>query len=650
MIAVYDLETLLDFFLYIDLDIKTGEFNVFEISSLKNDYEQLIVHLKEVICQIGFNSLGFDSQIQEKLIREYRTLKNLNGETLAGKLHEYSQEVINKSNENKWPDYNERDLKIKQIDLYKIWHFDNEARRTSLKWIQYMTDWHNIEDMPINHLDRVTDRETADKIISYCKNDCLSTLQFYKISRGDTDISLYRGIDKLQLRKDVKAEFGFVCTNFNDVKIGDEINRVNYLKSTGLDRYDLKEMRVKTKTFTFKDCFPSYASFITPELKKFIGDISNEEVDLMRKQEFAFKFGSTKYTLAKGGLHSDDPARVIIPTSNEILRDADVGSMYPNAIRKRRLYPQHLGEKWLDGYADIIEHRLDAKEKFKETKDPKYQSIESAFKLALNGGSFGKTNEKSNWQYDPFVTFCTTIGCQIDLLMLIERFELAGIKVVSANTDGVLCLFDKQREQLYKDVCEEWEKEVGNYELGRLDFVNYQLFAQRSVNDYIAVKTNGEAKQKGASFTLKHEIHRNKSYRVIPLALNEYFTKGIAPSFFITNHNNIFDFCAGKRMKGAWYAETRGFKDGILVSERLQKTNRYYISNHGMKLIKCNPDGREIQEDAGKWLCTIYNKHVQKPIEDYDINYSFYIRKVNEIISEIQPELPGGDHKQLSLF
>lgn len=651
MIVIYDLETLKDFFLYVDLDMKDN-FNIFESSLFKNDIEALIEHIKKLKGQIGFNNLSFDSQVQQFIIKNYKDWKSLKGSQIAKIIHDYSQYVINKSNNNEWPDYNERDLVVKQVDLLRIFHYNNKARSCSLKWLQYSMDWHNIEDMPISHEDSVSSREMADSVIGYCKNDCLSTREFYKVSRGETENELYRGKDKLQLRKDIKKEFGFDCTNFDDVKIGDELNKINYLKATDLTKYDLKGLNAKIERFRFGDCFPSYMSFLTEQMNNFANTIRNIEVFAEGEQKFPFTFFGTKYTIAKGGLHTEDKSRIIEPLNSQILRDADVGSMYPNAIRKRRIFPSHLGEKWLDGYSSIIDKRIEAKGLYKKTQEKRYESFSEAFKLALNGGSFGKLQDDKNWQYSPKSCFQVTIGSQIDLLMLIEMFELTGIKVVSANTDGVVCLFDKDKESIYYSICKEWEVKVGNNgkNNGELEYADYRLIAQRSVNDYIAIKTNGELKHKGKSFTIYHEFHKNKSYRIIPLALNEFYSKGINPRTFIANHDNIFDFCAGVRTKGTWYLEARGVFKGKYITKKLQKTNRYYISNEGFKVIKCNPDGREIKQDSGKWLATIYNKHVSKNMNEYDINYDFYVKQVYDIISEIQPEIINEHYSQLSLF
>jgi len=658
MYKIYDLEVLRNYFLYIDLSLEENKFKIFEISKFKNDILDLIYHLNSIRGQIGFNNLSYDGQILQFIINNYKKWIKLDGESISKIIYNYSQTVINRDKDS-WPDYRERDLSIKQLDLFKVWHYNNKARSCSLKWLQYSMDWHNIEDMPVKHYDYINDRKTADSIIEYCKNDCLSTREHYNITIGKTENKLYKNIDKIQLRKDVEKEFKFQCLNFSDVKIGDEIMKTNYCIATGIDKYDLKPV-IKNQSFTFGDCFPDYISFKTEELNNFIDSIRYIKIDPESKdQKYKFTFGKTVYTFAKGGIHSNDKPRVIIPSSNQILRDADVGSQYPNAIRKRKIYPSHLGIKWLEGYTDIINKRIEAKRLYKETKESKYKSFDEAFKLALNGGSFGKLNEKTNWQYDPFCLFQCTIGNELEIMMLIEDMELNGIRVISANTDGIVCLFDKELEDKYNNVCKTWEKKVSNdpdwdnksinEKMGLLEFADYKKFAQLSVNDYIAIKIDGTPKHKG-DFMIDFELHKNKSFRIIPLALELYYKDDINPSKFITEHNNIFDFCAGVRAKTDWFFESHCIKDGEQKIDRLQQTNRFYISNKGSKLIKCHIDGRQIQPNAGKWLSTIYNKHIEQDIKKYDINYEYYIKKVYEIISKLEPDVINEHFRQLTLF
>lgn len=649
MIEIYDIETLINCFTYTGMNRNTKEVKQFVIHKDRNELQLFISHLKGLQKQIGFNNLNFDSQVIQYILNNNINWNNLNGEEVSKLIYDYSQITINKMNNGGFADYPEWKLTISQMDLFKIWHFDNKAKMTSLKWIEYMIDMENIEEMPIKHYEYIK-LEQIQSILDYNLNDVIATHKLYEITKGNTDISLYKGVDKIQLRVDIGNQFGLKCINFNDVKIGDQINKSSYCTLSGKDKKSLPVPNKNIKLFKFKDCFPSYMKFQTLEFNNFINALSNVEVDLNKKQEFQFTYNGTTYLIAKGGLHSKDKPRLVKPLENEILRDADVGSMYPNAIRKRKLYPNHLGNEWLIGYTDIIQKRLDSKSLYKKTKETKYQAIQEAYKLALNGGGFGKTNEESSWQYDPFVTMCTTIGSQIDLLMLIESLEINGIHIISANTDGIVCLFDKSLDSIYYQVCKNWEKLVDNADLGQLEYIDYKLLAQTSVNDYIAIKLNGESKTKG-DFVSEFELHKNKSARIIPLALQEYFINLIPIEQTIKNHQNIFDFCLGVKSIGNNKLISLDVKSQIEIP--LQKINRYYISNNGINLIKRLPklenkianmqldifgnidDGtREAEVEAG-WLSTIYNKHIIKDINDYDINYNYYVDKCNKILKNI---------------
>lgn len=235
--------------------------------------------------------------------------------------------------------------------------------------------------------------------------------------------------------------------------------------------------------------------------------------------------------------------------------------------------------------------------------------------------------------------------------MLIESLELAGIHVVSANTDGIISLFDEDKNDLYYQICKEWEIKVGNSELGKLEYVDYNILVQSSVNDYLAISVDGKVKKKG-DFVTDFEIHKNKSARVVPLALEAYYLYGIKPDEFIKNHNNIFNFCLGVKSIGT---NRLIHLEPIKGTEiKLQKINRYYVSNNGWHLLKrlkplenkkfnkqfdifgnVNDGHRESEIEAG-YLSTIFNKYIKKDMNDYNINYNYYINRVNKIINTIE--------------
>ena len=125
---VYDLECLRRIFTYTGFDVHKKEYYQFVISPWRNDYEELYNHLtKRELIQIGFNNEGYDYPLEHHLINHYKEYKYLSGFELAQRLYAKSQEIINMQ----FATIADKNKFIKQIDLYRIWHYNNKARATS---------------------------------------------------------------------------------------------------------------------------------------------------------------------------------------------------------------------------------------------------------------------------------------------------------------------------------------------------------------------------------------------------------------------------------------------------------------------------------------------------------------------------------------
>jgi len=125
-----------------------------------------------------------------------------------------------------------------------------------------------------------------------------------------------------------------------------------------------------------------------------------------------------------------------------------------------------------------------------------------------------------------------------------------------------------------------------------------------------------------------------------------YFVHGIKPEDYLATEQNIFDYCGGVKIKGNWEFIEHSIENGEYTKKPLQDTLRYYISEKGNKVIKCNRDDmREIQIEAGRWLQTVYVKHVEKPFEEYGINPSYYLENIYKEIKTLEPVIT-----QLKLF
>src|SRR3546814_20084786 len=89
-------------------------------------------------------------------------------------------------------------------------------------------------------------------------------------------------------------------------------------------------------------------------------------------------------------------------------------------------------------YAGIVDQRLAAKKAGDKTAS-------DGLKIVVNG-SFGKTMDPYSCLYYPELGIQTTVTGQLSLLMAIEEFELKGIKVINANTDGIVVKCNRSRE------------------------------------------------------------------------------------------------------------------------------------------------------------------------------------------------------------
>jgi len=335
----------------------------------------------------------------------------------------------------------------------------------------------------------------------------------------------------------------------------------------------------------------------------------------------------------KGGLHTENGPKIFEADEEHEIIDWDVSSYYPAIIINNGRYPRHLGKEFLQGYKTMFEKRLELKPLAK--KDKKIKGIVGALKLAVNS-VYGKSSDIQSWIYDRQLTMFTTITGELSLMMLIEAYELAGINVISANTDGVTIRIKKSLIPKMHELNAWWSKLTG-YELERAD---YQKIIFSTVNDYLAIKTDGEIKKKG-DFLTDFELHKNKSARVVPLALEQYFVRNIPVATTIRSHSVIFDFCLRQKASKDFHYE--GVDRATGEKTVYNKLIRYYISNTGEKLLKIKNEDSDSgaaavsQVEAGEWLATVCNKlDKSHPLDN--INHLYYIDRAEKLISKIETE------------
>ena len=624
-IWVYDIETLSNCFTYTARNIDTKELVqyviwYYSLEDERNDIEDLVKHLKSVRGQVGVNNLDFDYPVLHYILNEYTEWECFTVDEMVDSIYEKAQSVI----KEEWSSIKDQYVKIPQLDLFKIWHYDNYARMTSLKKLQIALRYDNVQDMPYKHTDTITTQQQVQEILDYNLNDVDSTLDFYLKTTG-----------KIELRRGIHKKYGLNCMNFPDSKIGEDLTLKLYCSELGVDEKIIRKKRTHRKEFNFSECIPKYINFTTDNFKDLLSYLSSIKVtELKGSFKYSFNYKGFIFDLGTGGIHGSIKSGVYESTDTHILVDVDVASLYPSLAIVNKLYPKHLGKEFLDVYEyGLLKPRLEAKKNGDKV-------MNTGFKLSLNS-VYGKSNSEYSWLYDPLYTLKTTLAGQLSLCMLSEMLmsNMNDLTMLQINTDGLTVKIPKDQKNKLYELCKQWENKTGL----TLEYALYKKMIIRDVNNYIALDTDGKVKSKGAFKTYAEtirdeEYHKSLSQTIVTEALHKYFLENIPVEDTIKQCTNIYDFCKTFRAIGDWYCDL--YSPEIDESIPTQKTNRYYISTEGLTLRKHHVGEkyghRIIEVEAGGNKVKLLNKYVKKDsFSDYKVDYNYYIAECYKIIHKI---------------
>jgi len=372
-VYVYDIETLRSCFTYSAYNIDTKEVVQYVIHKDRNDIEALIAHLHECKGQISFNGVNFDypiiHYICKKVYKQHLILRPV--EELITLIYQEAQRIIEEQNKK---DFNtivaikQSEVLIPQLDLFKIWHFNNKARSTSLKSLQIAMNYPNVMDMPINHTRDDIRLDEIPDILEYNMNDVMSTYAFYE-----------RSIDKIELRKSLSKTYDLPCLNFSDSKIGESLILKLYCDKMGIAPYEVRKLRSNRTKIALNELIFPYIKFDSQEFNQILNTFKSKVITETKgsiSESVIYK--GAKYDYGSGGLHLCIKPGVYTSDSQYVIIDLDVNSMYPNIAIKNGLFIEHLGKDFIDVYdKDVVQKRLAAK---KEGN----MAISDALKLSAN--------------------------------------------------------------------------------------------------------------------------------------------------------------------------------------------------------------------------------------------------------------------------
>ena len=641
ILEVYDLESLKNLFTYTGYDPHKDEYYQFCICQWRNNLDELYKHFnRDKIIQVGFNNKGYDSPLLHHIIHHYEEYRYMSGQEVAQALYTKSQSII----ETEFSELSDKNEQLKQIDLFKIWHYSNPARKTSLKDLEIAMRLSNVEEMPIHHTTWCK-KGDEEQVLAYNKNDVWATYKFLLVTLGKTDYPLYKGKNKIELRQNLTKKFNVNCLNLPDVGMGSQLMLNLYSRAVNKNPYEVKKLRTIRNGIKLKDCIPFWANIKSPEFSEFLNKIKSLTVKGEKKEfEFTVNFHGYNFDFGLGGSHGCCESGVYESNDEWMILDLDVSSLYPSIAKSLNLYPAHLGPEFMELYSDFIDKRIAEKHKPKNERD---NVLIEGFKLILNG-TYGKSNEESSFMFDRLYTFRTTIAGQLFICMWAERMYDAvkgNIKFLQTNTDGQTVLIRRCDLNKIRAVNDQLTKETT---LG-IEEAFYKKMIIRDVNSYVSVyedstPENEHLKLKGC-FEIDKEYHKDPSMRIVPIALKEYFVNGVPIKETIMNHKDIYDFCLRLKTNSKSTPVFKYIEDGEIKEKVLNRTTRYYISNYGKNsgnLFKDFGDGRVSGVNVG-YTATLFNKYEEKPFPEYNINYNFYIAEAMKIVYAV-------DNGQLSLF
>ena len=635
------------------------------------DLFSLLYWLQQKADYFGYNNRKYDRLMLSALLMYYNQFDKPS--KLITFLYETSQRVIRSSNNDTlWTDnftslILRNNVAFRDLDLFQIFRLDHYHK--SLKQTSINIKWYNLKEYtmpPIGDLDRhyyherlpeakgMTDRELnihyRNVFERFIPKEYLNEMADY----NDNDVYIVAELirmnqEEVLLRYRISEEYKVDVYSASRSTIADKVIVKLYSKFTGLHPKAFIDTKTIRRKILVSEILSDKIAFSTPELNDILSDIRSLTLK-GEKGEFdrEFTFMGTSYTIATGGLHSNEIPAVYVENSDSIIVDRDVASYYPNMIRSLKVCQKHLIPKAWFRIADTIvderlEHKHLAKDKSLDVMErDKHATAAACLKIVANAGIFGKMGSEKSFLCDKKAMYQVTINGQLFLLMLIEKLELAGIHVISANTDGIVTIVPRELEQTADDICHWWEKHLGL----ELEFTYYTKYVTEGVNSYLTVKRGGSSKFKGRMNPKMFLEDLSKGYNspIVAKCVTEYFINCTPVMETLRNAKSILDFCRTQNVNHKYRLEFTHVVDGKIRTDVVQRNTRFYISSTGGTLMKVESMGwneRNEEQVKKSSLCAGQRVSICNIVDDTDIselnvNYLYYYNEAMAIIEPIE--------------
>lgn len=521
---VYDIECYINYFLIAFMDVVTEKIIYFERIGTDygdgpwNDNEHKLNWIMNNVLIIGFNNNGYDSPIAQMAISG-KSLQQMKAAT----------NMIIQEGVKAWMLL--RKLKMKKAPWNQIDIMEVAPLAGSLKIYSGRAGSKKMQDLPFHPEVELSEQQIAITRF-YCGNDLNATRDLY--------LKLQK---EIKLREEMSEQYGVDLRSKSDAQIAEAVIAHELEKILG---HRPPNPSVEPGT-AYRYKAPEFMEFQSPLMQSVMTTLSQTIFVVSEKGSIALppqlanmklQIGGSVYKMGIGGLHSTEKKASHFSDDLYQLSDHDVTSYYPFIILLCQLYPQHLGPAFLRVFHTIVYRRLAAKEEAGKlyaqlsemdktapnynaikTEYEKQQGIANSLKIVING-TFGKLSSVYSLFYSPDLLIQTTLTGQLSLLMLIECFELNGIPVVSANTDGIVIKCPRTKFDLRDQILQWWQDKTKF----NLEGTEYKALCSKDVNNYFAIKNNGEVKGKGAY--AKAGLSKNHTTTICVEAVSAFLANG----------------------------------------------------------------------------------------------------------------------------
>ena len=523
-----------------------------------------------------------------------------------------------------------------------------------IHFYEKMDNYRGMSDYQINRLVGKWDRYIIDEwipdMMHYNSNDVYIVCEI---------VRLYP--DEIKSRYAVSKTYEVNVLNHSRSKTADTLFEKFYSKFSGLAPEQWKHGRTERTAMAFKKVIFPFISFKTPELQAMLTELYSTVVYRVNKEAFSrsVKIGDVTYSLATGGLHSQDrPMELWSSGADSWISStggqeesnpdaytyihADINSMYPSIIAAHGVYPEHLNK---GAFVGLIAWMRDKRVEVKHSNEAIVDGIPKdvlalVLKIVINS-IYGKLGFENGPLYDRLAVLKVTLNGQLMMLMLIEELELNGIKVISANTDGIVIKLYNRDIPKYNEIKDRWES------ITKLKFDTdyYNCLILRDVNNYLSmfrIEKNGVRKlkgeSKGALNPLMYSIDLQKGYDmpIVAQAVSNYFLKKIPIMDTLQASSNILDFCRTQNVGKQFHVEETKVVNGKIERIICQRYVRFYVSNRGVIIEKVHNDNGTRSRLAAGSVVTVLNTLDDKDIALRDINFRYYYQECIKIIDPIK--------------